>query len=70
MAHEESGWVIERGDSQPCAPTYWAGVDRWSQDHIDAVRFARKQDAERVAYGLPSPNCRIAEHAWTVDATP
>ena len=49
-AQDEFAWVIERGDSQPSAPTYWSGHDdRWSQDHMDAVRFSRKQDAERVA---------------------
>lgn len=60
-------WVIERGDSQPCAPTYWTGPNNgggWSQDHMDAVRFARKQDAERVACQLGQGYHRVCEHGW------
>lgn len=60
----EFAWCIERGDSQPAAPTYWAGPDRWSQDNIDAVRFARKQDAERVACRLGQGYHRVCEHGW------
>lgn len=60
----EFAWVIERGDSQPSAPTYWSGPDQWSQDHLDAVRFSRKQDAERVACRLGQGYHRIAEHGW------
>lgn len=65
----EFAWVIERGDSSPSAPTYWAGPadhsdGRWSQDHMDAIRFAREEDARRVAYHFRQPNCRICEHGW------
>lgn len=61
----EYAWVIERGDSPPSSPTYYTGgSDGWSQDHLDAIRFSRKQDAERAAYHLRWPNCRIAEHGW------
>lgn len=63
-ARPEFGWVIERGDSEVCAPTYWAGPDRWSQDHMDAIRFCRKQDAERVACRLGQGYHRVAEHGW------
>jgi len=60
----EFGWVIERGDSTPATPTYWAGSEYWSQDHMDAVRFARKQDAERVACRLHGGYHRVCEHGW------
>lgn len=60
----EFAWVIERGDSPPHSPTYWTGPDRWSQDHQDAVRFARKQDAERVACHTGQGYHRVAEHGW------
>jgi hypothetical protein len=62
---DETGWVIERGDSEPSAPTYWAGLDMWSQDHMDAIRFARKRDAERVSARMTYPNNRVCEHMWT-----
>jgi hypothetical protein len=62
---DEIGWVIERGDSEPSAPTYWAGLDdRWSQDHMDAIRFARKRDAERISARMRYPNNRVCEHMW------
>lgn len=63
---DDIGWVIERGDSSPAAPTYWSGPDMWSQDHMDAIRFARKLDAERVSARarLRSPNNRVCEHMW------
>lgn len=62
---DEFAWVIERGDSQPHSPTYWSGIDSWSQDHLDAVRFARKQDAERVAHSIRDGGYhRVCEHGW------
>lgn len=61
---EEFGWVIERGDSETCAPTYWAGPDRWSQDHMDAIRFSRKCDGERVACRIGQGYHRVCEHGW------
>lgn len=60
---DETGWVIERGDSRPSAPAYWAG-DAWSQDHLDAIRFVRKLDAERVSARMTYPNNRVCEHIW------
>ena len=60
----EFAWVIERGDTPPSAPAYWTGGEGWSQDHMDAVRFARKQDGEKVAYHFRQPNCRVCEHGW------
>jgi hypothetical protein len=69
MQKTEYGWVIERGDSTVDAPTYWAGpvnhgLNTWSQNHMDAVRFARKDDAERVAPYLGDGHHRVAEHGW------
>lgn len=69
---EESGWLIERGDSDPAAPKYWAAGQReaertsaWTSNHEAAIRFARKQDAAAVAHRLfPSIAVRIACHGW------
>lgn len=71
---EESGWLIERGDSEPSAPDYWGwstgkesddgpGLD-WTRDHHEALRFARKVDAERYAEDIGWNNVRICEHGW------
>lgn len=70
MAAMEYGWVIERGKSPVYAPDYWIG-NGWSKDNLKAIRFCRKEDAERTASGwdeddyLPGdlPH-RIAEHGW------
>lgn len=61
-------WVIEHGDSEPCAPRYFTGESarhgRWHLCNDVAVRFARKQDADRIALALGLENVRIAEHGW------
>lgn len=69
MAAEESGWVIERGDSPGFEPLYYAPQTDagWDKDHLLALRFARKQDAEVIvaAYCLDDEHgVRIAEHGW------
>lgn len=72
----ELGWVIEHGDSDAATPRYWAAGQHdpsrpsaWTENHIEAIRFARKDDAEKVARrsmkGIP---VRIAQHEW--DARP
>lgn len=61
----ESGWVIEQGASEPCAPLYWIGSGAWVSNHMEAIRFARKVDAEQAALMmLDGINVRIAEHIW------
>lgn len=63
-SNEETGWVIERADSEPSRPMYYAGKD-WSYDNLKAVRFARKQDAEAMCrYMFPGEPHRIADHMW------
>lgn len=70
MAAEENGWLIEAAESEACEPLYWAGSfgderDRWTKDHLVAVRFCRRVDAERVAAGvLDGYQVRICEHGW------
>ena len=63
--NEETGWVVEHGDSEVCAPMYLAGFNpvTWSHAHLDAIRFARKQDAAKAC---PDPVHvhRICEHVW------
>ncbi len=68
----EYGWLIERGDSEASEPKYWAAgqtdpkrPSAWTSNHNQAIRHARKEDAEMVARrilkGVP---VRICEHAW------
>ena len=66
----ETGWVIEHGGSLASRPQYWTGSG-WSFDHLEAVRCARRVDAERMLIGigggalLPNaPTHRVAEHVW------
>lgn len=70
---DESGWVIERADSSPAEPKYWAAGQReaerssaWTSNHMEAIRFARKDDAEKVANRIMKDiPVRIAEHGWS-----
>ncbi|WP_292365131.1 hypothetical protein [Mesorhizobium sp.] len=65
---DETGWLIERGGS--ASPMYWQGPGKWSGDHITAIRFARRQDAETVRSAISFdraedlPPHTVAEHAW------
>lgn len=63
MSTIETGWVIEVGNSTPSNPLYWAGK-HWSYIDSEAVRFCRKEDAEKVNQTLPGTNNRICEHQW------
>lgn len=68
----ETGWLIEAADSDPAAPRYWRGSfgderNFWTDDHMLAVRLARRQDAEAVCgdHGvLGGYAVRICEHGW------
>jgi len=64
-------WVIERDESPLHTPEYFTGrltpALRWSKpgDHADACRFARRQDAERVAVAIDGARPhRVCEHGW------
>lgn len=70
----EIGWLIEV--VRAGRPAWWAGDDiddpgvaAWTWDSLEAVRFARKADAERVICGLlvnslEAPEMRATEHVW------
>jgi hypothetical protein len=67
-------WVIEHRDSKPGLPVYFTGKRhgalQWSDpgDNSEACRFARKEDAERIAefagFYAPNPTHLIREHGW------
>lgn len=69
----QSAWVIEDGLSSPSAPLYSTckpGIT-WSYLHEEALRFARKVDAEAYVAryhpvkndGTSKPH-RVCEHQW------
>ncbi len=72
-AKEEFAWVIERGDTPVSEPKYWAAgqidaarFSAWTSNHTQAIRFARKEDAENVANRImKGTDVRICEHGWT-----
>ena len=65
----EGGWVIENQSSEPCKPNYWGGKHDWTEEHLKATRFMRKEDAESMAEYLTfmedeTYNHRVAYHEW------
>ncbi len=64
---EETGWLIEIVDGG--VPAYWGrggedGVLGWTADHIKALRFARKEDAEMVIEEYGWTRARAVDHMW------
>lgn len=57
-------WLVERDGS------YWdgRGPDTFIRDHLDAIRFSRKDDGERMLHWLVReairPECVVTEHVW------
>ena len=66
----EFAWLIESVESEVSAPRYWAGSfgdesNLWTDNHLQAVRLCRKEDAEKIAKGvLAGYKIRICEHGW------
>lgn len=45
----------------------FAWMPVWTADHMKALRFTRKVDAETMATNMSAPSkCRAVEHAWMV----
>jgi hypothetical protein len=68
---EEKAWLIESRFKNANGPLWWQGTLRapsgWTNDSLEAVRFARKQDAEAAMYGLEGQDPRmmfVSEHIW------
>lgn len=60
---DEFAWVIVT-DGEAGALVYFAGLGFWSAEHLSAIRFVRKIDAERMLVSLESPSARVEEHGW------
>jgi hypothetical protein len=74
----ETAWLIEMPLISLGGPTcWWTGkhdtgflTDPWTQDTLDAVRFSRKVDAEKVIkFTLRSKLAIATEHQW-IDPAP
>jgi len=74
----ETAWMI-KATQKECDllgieyPAWWTGADPkiseiFSSDSMEGVRFARREDAERVirgwGYSLANEWCFASEHAW------
>ena len=64
------GWLVENGKSGNDLRyrTIRHGMVVWTADHNEALRFARREDAERFA-AEDDDAWRIAEHAWAICRT-
>lgn len=58
----EIAWLIELPGTQGM-PVWWTAAG-WTKDSLQAVRFSRREDAERTARGLSHPGMTITEHEW------
>lgn len=60
----ETGWLIERNrEHGPEWAVFGAFGVEWTKDSNKACRFARREDAEQLAYG---EDCdAITEHKWS-----
>lgn len=66
---DETGWLIECGGHNAAPLQYFDGLG-WTADHMEAIRFSRKIDGERIAVGLDSEHqIRVVEHMWTAQST-
>ncbi len=58
----EIGWLIERE-----GPEWLAGFgfsSNWTKDSLEAIRFSRRADAEKIAEVLENVDISITEHIW------
>jgi hypothetical protein len=62
-AINEFAWVIEHDASDAPYLLYWAGPNNWTQNNLEAIRFSRRLDADRVAR-IIGGNHRVCEHGW------
>jgi hypothetical protein len=66
----ETGWLIEMRSGTP--QWFYPGEDgedgqRWTTDSLEALRFARKVDAEAYIEDLGWTGVVASEHQWALD---
>lgn len=66
----ETAWLIERDINSVLH--YWTGrvidgreIGAWSPNHLDARRFARREDAACMLTWHCGDVGRVAEHVWS-----
>lgn len=58
-------WVVEDPNTPADTPNYWAGGGRFARNHMQAIRFAREEDAMRCAKSVfKGMFPRIVRHGW------
>lgn len=61
----EYGWLIEMAHNDAPVPRWWHPQKGWVWDASEALRFARKSDAEDFAKSsLHGAGGKATEHAW------
>ncbi len=64
----EIGWLIALLPSVQAQPTWYGETEEgslgWTTDNLAAVRFARKEDAQRVVDCEGFTEVRVEEHMW------
>ena len=64
----EVAWLIELKQSVSRTPTWYGETDEgvlgWTSDHMKAIRFSRKWDAEKVMDDIGVSEAFVCEHAW------
>ena len=74
---DEYGWVIEAAWTEAPTIKYWCGFvvtggglqHEWRNNASKAARFAREQDAKKMAITMFSDTgeaYRVVEHVWSV----
>ena len=62
--NEERGWLIERRDPVTRYLTVVDEIFGWTEDSLDAIRFARRSDANKMAEIFETDDVYITEHEW------
>lgn len=65
---EETGWLIELRPSVTSQPTWYGETDEgvlgWTTNNLRAIRFCRKEDAERVIVCEHFTEAFASDHMW------
>ncbi len=64
VSKDETAWLIEK---QQNGGAIWYGVNDWTNDPSNVVRFSRKQDAEAVINNWGMTDCIVTEHMWCAE---
>ena len=64
----ETAWLIELKQSVSRTPTWYGETDEgalgMTSDHMKAIRFGRKWDAEKVLADIGWTEAFVCEHGW------